>query len=121
MRTIKFNRDFPKLSEFIFTRIKKVRKIKEEMKKYVDGEIYRIKTPTREFKAMLLSHNVFPLLKLSESLLMFDTDTETYEEALIKLKISENMKPENVKLMVMVFENMDEIVLGNFYFSEFST
>jgi len=80
MKTIKFAEDFPKLDNDVFSTIR--------------GKNYRIKqltwhlikSPTKEFKAMLINRVVVRLGELPDSVLLKDTNTSTLAEAMDVLR-----------------------------------
>lgn len=80
MRTIKFGQDFRKLQEDFFTTIRM------PPKDLRSGEIVLIKTPTTEFKGIIIKHNTHILNDICTDLLMDDTGTESREDAIMVLR-----------------------------------
>lgn len=79
MDVIKFAKDFKKLDNDNFSTLR----VHDRYKK---GEIYLVKTPTKEFKALLLDKNHYKLKDIPNRCLMQDTDTTTYYKAIEQLK-----------------------------------
>jgi hypothetical protein len=81
VKTIEFDRYFPKLNDDIFSTIRKPEK------KVKMGTWYRISTKVQgEFKAMCINGGVCRLGEIPEEYLLKDTNTSSKEEALDLLR-----------------------------------
>jgi len=80
MKTVKFAEDFPKLQKDYFSTIR------TPPKDLRSGEIVLIKTPTTEFKGIIIRRWTAPLNDLSSVLLMDDTSMKSREDAINLLK-----------------------------------
>lgn len=80
MKTVKFAEDFPKLNNKLFTTIRL------PSKKLKTGKVYRIKTPTREFHAILNSQTVMRVCEIPVILLAYDTGIGSPIKAFAKLQ-----------------------------------
>jgi hypothetical protein len=78
MKTVKFAKDFKKLDNDNFSTLRL-------HDKYKEGEIYKIKTPSKEFQARLMAKDFSKLKEIPNRYLMKDTDTTSYFEALKQL------------------------------------
>lgn len=81
MKTIKFAEDFPKLKDDFFTTIRSYQKEEPKL-----AETYLIKTPTEEFKAMLVDENFCSIYEIPTDILILDTATSSRAEAIEKLQ-----------------------------------
>jgi len=79
LKTIKFAEDFSKLDKEYFTSIRK------PSKNLKSGNVYEIKTPTREFKAALVTQSKVRLCEIPEKTLLQDTCTQSRIQAVNKL------------------------------------
>lgn len=75
MQTIRFAKDFKKLDNDNFATIR----LKD---KYTEGEIYLIKTPTREFEARLMAKEYQRFGDIPKEYIVRDTETDTYSSAM---------------------------------------
>jgi len=80
MKTFKFAEDFPKLQDDFFSTIR------TPPKELRTGQECRIQTPTREFKAILVRKITGPVRDIETSDLIYDTNTQSREEALVVLR-----------------------------------
>lgn len=72
---IKFSHEYPKLDRDCFTTIRK------RDKGLKVGQTYKIKSPTKEFNAVLTNRVKVRLDQIPDKILFFDTNTTTREEA----------------------------------------
>ena len=80
MKCVKFKEDFKKLNKEYFSSIRKA------SKKLKSREIYLIKSPSKEFKAMLIVQTSLKLCDMPTELLVNDTETENKKGAIKKLR-----------------------------------
>ena len=80
MKTIRFAKDYPKLQDNFFTTIR------TPPKPLRTGTVCIMKTPTKEFKAILMMKRMHPICEIETSILTVDTDTHSREEALAVLR-----------------------------------
>ena len=93
---LKFSRDWTKLQDRVFTTIRKSHPPYEGP----EGESWSVQTPTKTFTAKLLLNTNTSIDDLSDSLLMYDTDSPTREEALQKINSFYRDPPHYVQLML---------------------
>jgi len=100
-RYIKFTHDYPKLQYDKFTTIRR-------RDTYVEGDVYDVKSPSRNFKVELVKKEHKILEKIPDSLLLVDTDTKSRDEA-YKLLNSFYKKPiaVNEVLTVLYLEKIE--------------
>lgn len=79
MKIIKFAKDYPKLQEDLFTTIRR------PPKKLRLGQCI-IKSPKNEFKAVLVRKTTLNIRDIETSVLSYDTDTRSRDEAIEALK-----------------------------------
>jgi len=94
---LKFSEDWSKLDWLVFTTIRKP----HPPYNAPDGTAFHVKTPTREFDALLLLNIETPLDALSDELLCYDTDSRTRDEAIAKLNSFYRKPPTRVQLMLL--------------------
>lgn len=80
MKIIKFTEDFPKLDEDVFSTIRR----KDYRIKC--GIWHKIKSPTKEFKAMCINRVDVRIGELPDGVLLHDTNTSTRAEAMDLLR-----------------------------------
>ncbi|MDY9922759.1 hypothetical protein [Methanobacterium sp.] len=80
MKTIKFAKDYQKLQDDFFSTIR------TPPKELRSGQECLIQTPIREFKAILIRKITGPVRDIETSDLIYDTNTQSREEALEALR-----------------------------------
>lgn len=80
MKLIKFAKDYPKLQDDIFSTIRAT------PKKLRTGQVCQIKSPSMEFKAILVKKLTEKLSDIDTKALIQDTNTTSWEEAMAALR-----------------------------------
>lgn len=80
MKVIRFAEDFPKLQDDIFSTIRAT------PKNIRTGQAYMIKSPSNEFKAILVRKLTEKLSEMDTEELLHDTNTTSREEAMAALR-----------------------------------
>jgi hypothetical protein len=94
---LKFSEDWTKLDWLVFTTIRKP----HPPYTAPEGTVFHVKTPTKEFDAVLLFNIETAIADLSDELLCYDTDSQTRDEALTKLNSFYRKVPTRVQLMLL--------------------
>lgn len=84
MKTVKFNKDFSKLNQNKFGTLRKAPE--GQNIPYAENNVYKIESPSMKFKAKCTGIHVVRLEDVSTTFLVYDTDTNSREDALTILK-----------------------------------
>jgi hypothetical protein len=101
MDHVRFEEDFPKLENPLFSTIR--------LKELKEDKVYEIITPTRTFKASLLLIKEVNLSTLSDKFLCEDTNTKTRGEAMAKLRTFFPDLSDNHTVNLMWFHNREAL------------
>jgi hypothetical protein len=94
---LKFSEDWTKLDWPVFTTIRKPHPPYDAP----EGTVFHVKTPTKEFDAVLLFNVETAIADLSDELLCYDGDARSRDEFLAKLNRFYRKPPVRVQLMLL--------------------
>ncbi len=107
LKVVRFNWDYTKLDRQKFATLRRA-KSGNKKHKYVEGDIYKILTPNKIFKARCIGVHVEKICNISDEFLKEDTDSRTREEALDILSIAYPDIDEDTVVLAVFFEKVIE-------------